>query len=383
MELPINQPNQPNNYELSRIATFRQVAENLRIFCTIEMSLITVQQRNVFVPMFDKFVDFVLSTNNTTQMPIDDIVTIALNLDGRFKEMYEYVCRAYASYLKIKERERQFEMLNKSIETISVTTTYTPMDVDPVEYKPVIVTKRPNNIHIVIDALNWSSLMGKFINTHLDKFYYMLEDRRMKDHQLNSECDIRRIWENTAKFFQRAVPEGATIHVVVKRFGDTTFWNRFISIFKEILVDDNTVGHYYHLYHALPVLLPNGQIDTECDDRLVNKLAVVLQANNNNYVYVISNDMYRSLKEHWHYRSLYEDVLENFASQSSSGLRESRNFQSRFSEVLSVNRYMKEMPQMPIHCTDSLKYIGFTFGAIQCFDGPAALSINLDKPICA
>lgn len=210
----------------------------------------------------------------------------------------------------ITEMEIENVPLN-TITTIPVNTVFIPSTQQAEPFVPFNVNEdddnddeeiEENGIHVVIDGLNfWCSLM-EILSTKQQSLGLMEVDRQTtKNHCFDSPREIKLAFDRTVELFNKAVPDGTNIHIVVKKFGNVGLWNEFISLFLETF--DGDTRNFYHLYEAHHH--NDDYRDKECDDRLTVRLALLLNSCKDNTVYLVSNDYYRSLENHWNFPSVY------------------------------------------------------------------------------
>ena len=199
--------------------------------------------------------------------------------------------------------------IEQSVISIPVTTTFIPIDIAPVQLQPLT-----NNIqfedeqnHIVVDGLNFFCRMLDTINGTPSSLGYMEEDRKVQQHQFNSQVERARAFEHAKIFFAKAIPQNSYIHIVFKKFGSSNAWNVFVKHFADTFLDsNNSLPHQYDLC----VAINEDSRDCECDDRLVARLAIAYNG------YILSNDRYRSKHTHWHYDSHYYCIESNTINNS-------------------------------------------------------------------
>jgi hypothetical protein len=167
------------------------------------------------------------------------------------------------------------------------------------------ITSKPNNDenHYVVDGLNLFSRMSEPLTLSLKDLGYMDTERKVEFHQFNCVTEQKRVLDYVIEFFDKAAPPGSLIHFVFKQFGTDESWEQFKEYFANTFMNaENNLAHTYDFYVAKPAFYG----DKECDDRLVARLAIKLEKDKRNYVYVVSNDNYNSMPQHWAMSSKYE-----------------------------------------------------------------------------
>ncbi|UFX99897.1 hypothetical protein QKC54_gp0133 [Megavirus baoshan] len=202
----------------------------------------------------------------------------------------------------------QLESVEIESQTFVATTTFQPTNDTPQSYEPIHVEQVDNNIHVVVDGLNFfaSLLSTTTKDQNQEKMGYMTVDRSVQKHQFECRVEMKRTLETMIKFFDIAVPFGSHIHVVVKRFGSKKIWSAFKTMFASMLMSDNPTNHTYQLFIAKCEYSTDG----EADDRLTMRLAVELRKSQNR-VFIVSNDNYRSMAKHWNLPCHYEKITDD------------------------------------------------------------------------
>ncbi|AEQ32434.1 hypothetical protein [Megavirus chiliensis] len=202
----------------------------------------------------------------------------------------------------------QLEFVEMESQNFVATTTFQPTNEIPQPYEPIHIEQVDNNIHVVVDGLNFfaSLLSTTTKDQNQEKMGYMTVDRSVQKHQFECHVEMKRTIETMIKFFDMAVPFGSHIHVVVKRFGSKKIWSAFKTLFASMLMSDSSTNHIYQLFIAKC----EDRADGEADDRLTMRLAVELSKSQNR-VFIVSNDNYRSMAQHWnlpcHYKKITDD----------------------------------------------------------------------------
>nr|WBF71094.1 hypothetical protein [Megavirus caiporensis] len=202
----------------------------------------------------------------------------------------------------------QLESIEMESQILTATTTFQPTNEIPQPYEPIHVEKVDNNIHVVVDGLNFfaSLLSTTTKDQNQEKMGYMTVDRNVQKHQFECQVEMKRAFETMVKFFDVAVPFGSQIHVVVKRFGSKKIWSAFKTLFASMLMSDSQTNHTYQLFIAKC----EDRTDGEADDRLTMRLAIELSKSRKR-VFIVSNDNYRSMAQHWnlpcHYKKITDD----------------------------------------------------------------------------
>ncbi|BCS83527.1 hypothetical protein QLL95_gp0596 [Cotonvirus japonicus] len=177
-------------------------------------------------------------------------------------------------------------------------------DARPFTHISVPIKPPVSNIHLVVDGLNLFGRMMTTISDHPDDLGLMDIDRNVLRHQFDSLTEINICFDNMSKFFNESVPFGSNIHIVMKKFGSKKLWRSFKVMFADRFMNaDRSTAHHYELI----VAKPSARADTEGDDRLAVRLALELETDSNR-VFVLSNDNYRSMEQHWHLPSLYKRI---------------------------------------------------------------------------
>lgn len=229
---------------------------------------------------------------------------------------------------------------------------YRPIQIDSSKVKP----QYKSHIRVCFDSLNLLCSLQRFIMEQKETLELMDVERKNKElHQFDSEHEIKQVFEKTRDNIQSTVPIGAKIYMFVKKIGDDKLWKTFLRLFHETF---QSTTHQFKLKESI---VHSRRTDPECDDRLVIKFAISLMENKNNDVYVVSNDMYRSMENHWHLPTRY-------ITHSVRGTSE-----------------LIELPMFRIGQMHKLKYVGFDF-TTKCnshLQGMDKLVMELKPPIVA
>lgn len=102
-------------------------------------------------------------------------------------------------------------------------------------------------------------------------------------------------------FFKYAFDDDTDIHFVIKKYGKKhmAFWHVLV----DSLIDIFGSKFNFRLYCALDM----DDKDKECDDRFTLRLGLKLQSENNS-VYILSQDKFRSIDSHWFLDSDYYEL---------------------------------------------------------------------------
>lgn len=333
---------------INQINQFSSFVGNFRIFIGSQLQFESELTKSHFIEAFDQFL-VIVREKWTADPGVDFLVVFRLVLDSNpaFKAIYDAAVVEYE-----KEQSQPDEME----QTVTAITSFSESSQPEIPFAPVFVFQRQtNNVHVVVDGLNFWCRLLHFLVGQTKSLNFMDADRVVQQHQFDSEIEIRRAFDATVKFFKDAVPPGSTVHFVVKRFGQGQIWQAFNRLFREFFVENTMVNHTNRLYCALP----ENDHDDECDDRLVNRLALDLQCDENNRVYVISNDYYRSIDMHCHLPSTYKELT---------------NQHEIFAQEIG-------RPSFPADQLGEINYTGFHFD-IRPLLGEAVPFMKLDEPIC-
>nr|AEX62315.1 hypothetical protein mv_L110 [Moumouvirus Monve] len=196
-----------------------------------------------------------------------------------------------------------------STSTIQVEIESIPMELSPERFIPIDLELSQAENHVVVDGLNFFASILSTATENQSDLGFMDVDRNAQRHQFDSIEEMDRVFEVTKNFFDVAVPHGAKIHFVVKRFGSRSTWKTFKQTFTTTFLNRSAMNnHVYTLY----VAKGNNRHDGEADDRLVVKLALQLTESGNN-VCVASNDYYRSMSQHWDLPCYYKMIKDDDA----------------------------------------------------------------------
>lgn len=359
MDSSINQTNQTNQ-PIASMQEFESFVSKFTAFLTMMLTTGADHTIAAFLVAFQQFttaVYQVVQATNSNNMAT--AFATVLDKDPGFRTSYAAFHTKYQAFIDVKEMETSSantgsvfaNVLTLPAQTV-FTTSSQPMDI---EYTAIHVAPTSNNIHVVVDGLNFWCRMTEFLNSRWEEFCFMNVDRVSAQHQFDCECEITRAFEQTIIFFRKVVPAGAKIHIVVKPFGSDWLWASFLRLFNEMFMIPG-IGHIYRLYSSIAATC-NNYCDKECDDRLVLKLAALLQRNKNNRVNILSRDQYRSIQQHWDLPSYYEVLTAN---------------PTKTYELLEDN----------IGGLDNVTFVEFAFRAQRCAPNPAILDVSTDRPIC-
>lgn len=151
---------------------------------------------------------------------------------------------------------------------------------------------------IVVDGWNFLHYINETVNVE-DIATRIVPSRQIRPAMFADDNEYVRAFEVAVAFFNYVIPAQSQIYFVFKKVGTDARWNSFVTLFRSYFFNpDVRFNHIYHFYVA------NEEFpgDTECDDRLVARLALSYRC------YILSNDCYYSMNNNWHCNSSYNCI---------------------------------------------------------------------------
>lgn len=305
------------NQYFTDVSTFGIYLENMPIFLPKYIQYHDDQQ--ILAQLLPHLLDFSIRSaqRNSLDVCMREFNRILQHQSDPFRRYHDNLLDHFFHELQQQQIADMEISATESVEiTVSrdVTVSCSEMVCEPVPFVPSV---RPidNNIEVFVDGLNFMSNVMKTLSTNQSSLGYMDVDRKVSTHQFDSLVEIGRALDNAKQFFDLIVPAGSKINLSFKKFGTNEIWAGFQKIFKEKFFDNKDVKHIYDYYVAKPVNI----YDTECDDRLTVRLALKAWRENKK-VFVISNDKYRSMSDHWNNPSKYSLITKFGVEQRSIGV---------------------------------------------------------------
>lgn len=160
---------------------------------------------------------------------------------------------------------------------------------------PVPVVQRKA---VVVDGLNIFTRLRAFQIEQLSE-----NNKKRKANSLfyQSKEEVVNDVEYIYSFFRSVFDDDVDIHFVLKKYGEKhmDFW----YVLADSLIDIFGDRFNFRLYCALAM----DNADKECDDRFALRLGLKLQSENNS-VYILSQDKFRSINNHWSLDSEYYEL---------------------------------------------------------------------------
>ncbi|MEM0353981.1 MAG: hypothetical protein QXW79_00230 [Thermoplasmata archaeon] len=370
----INTDNQNTTME-----KFQKFSKDFLSFVENKISFTSHQKREELLQSFDEFRRYfrnILIFSNTYKF--EQVFSYALNLlhpsEARnnltiILEKFNYY-RDFEPEIQICSVETNFSSCNMEVEdfvpihmdkplgTTDHQTFFSNsnMEVEVEDFIPIHLERSmeisdsqpycPNGICIVLDGMNFFSRISDFINGRRKDLSLMEVDRNVYDHEFNSEDEIERVLNYTTNFFEHAIPPGAMIYVIIKHF-HRQIWNVFENLLIDKFLNNQNLTHKYYIYQALPSHHVSN--DRECDDRLVIKLAAKLGNGRKNEVYIISNDRYGSIQEHWNFPTKYLDLGTRLVSDIKNIYPGKKCFVKSYGFGFRINYYCSNYPEPEIY----------------------------------
>lgn len=149
--------------------------------------------------------------------------------------------------------------------------------------------------HVVVDSLNFIFGVLGLSMRKPELFGHMLLDRTNSKNILHGwdRTDMICAMTILKKFVTHVFPASTCVHFVTKKL-PAPKWSLFKECYDDVFSSD-LAGKYKFIPY---VALHSDPSDSECDDRLTVRLAIELITRGER-VFLLTNDKYRSLVEHW------------------------------------------------------------------------------------